>query len=172
MTRIIGGELGGRRLALPNDPRVRPTSDRVREAWMSILGPELPGSSVLDLFAGSGALGFEALSRGAAHATLVDLNPAAVNAIRENAFALGVGDRVTVRRGDAMRYVRKLAPLEFDIALADPPYTIAFAEQLVAAFREHPFARLLAVEHPATLQLEGGDTRRYGDIALSFCKAP
>lgn len=138
---------------------------------MSILGPRLPGSSVLDLFAGSGALGFEALSRGATHATMVDLNPAAVTAIRANALALGVGDRVTVRRGDAMRYIRKLPDLGFDIALADPPYSIAFAEQLVAAFRGRPFARLLAVEHPATQVLEGGDTRRYGDIALTFWEA-
>lgn len=171
MTRIIAGELGGRRLALPDDPRVRPTADRVREAWMSILGPRLSGSSVLDLFAGSGALGFEALSRGAAQATMVDLNPAAVSAIRENARALGVEERVTVRRGDAMRFIRKLPGHAFDVALADPPYTIAFAEQLVAAFRERPFARLLAVEHPATVDLAGDDVRRYGDIALTFCEA-
>lgn len=137
---------------------------------MSILGPRLPGSSVLDLFAGSGALGFEALSRGAAHATMVDLNPAAVSAIRENATALGVEDRVTVRRGDAIRYVRKLPAHAFDIALADPPYTIEYADQLVAAFRDCPFARVLAVEHPATKLIEGGDTRRYGDIALTFCE--
>ena len=172
MTRIIAGELGGRRIALPADSRVRPTADRVREAWMSILGPQLPGSSVLDLFAGSGALGFEALSRGAAHATMVDLNPEAVSTIRENARDLGVEDRVTVRRGDAMRFVRKLPVHAFDIVLADPPYTIEYAEQLVAAFRDSPFARMLSVEHPATRAIEGGDTRRYGDIALTFCEGP
>jgi 16S rRNA (guanine966-N2)-methyltransferase len=171
VTRIIAGELGGRRLALPADPRVRPTADRVREAWMSILGSRLTGSSVLDLFAGSGALGFEALSRGAAHATMVDLNPAAVRAIRENASALGVEQRLTVRRGDAMRYVRKLPVHAFDVALADPPYTVAYAEQLVDAFREQPFARLLAVEHPRTVVLQGDDVRHYGDIALTFCEA-
>jgi 16S rRNA (guanine966-N2)-methyltransferase len=170
VTRIIAGELGGRRIAVPADARVRPTADRVREAWMSILGPRLAGSSVLDLFAGSGALGFEALSRGAAHATMVDMNPAAVSAIRENARDLGVEDRVTVRRGDAMRYVRKLTLHAFDIALADPPYTIEYAGQLVAAFRDCAFARVLAVEHPATTVIEGGDTRRYGDIALTFCE--
>lgn len=170
MTRIIAGELGGRRIRLPADSRVRPTADRVREAWMSILGPRLPRASVLDLFAGSGALGFEALSRGAAQVTMVDLNPAAVSAMRENAAALGVEDRVIVRRGDAMRFVRKLPVHAFEIALADPPYTIEYAEQLVSAFRDCPFARVLAVEHPATKVIEGGDTRRYGDIALTFCE--
>jgi 16S rRNA (guanine966-N2)-methyltransferase len=172
VTRIIAGALGGRRLALPADPRVRPTADRVREAWMSILAPRIPGSAVLDLFAGSGALGFEALSRGAAHVTLVELSPAALAAIRANAEALGVSDRVTIRRGDAMRFVRRLPPAAFDLALADPPYSIPFAARLVEAFRRTPFARMLVVEHPATVELAGEETRRYGDIALTFCQAP
>ena len=166
--RIVGGVYGGRHLVVPRDARVRPTGDRVREAWMSILGDRLPGHTVLDLFAGSGALGFEALSRGAVHATMVDLNPAAIEAIRENARALGVEDRVTIRRADALRYLGKLAVHAFDLALADPPYTIEYAERLVTAFRARPFARLLAIEHPATTVLEGGDTRHYGDIALTF----
>ena len=137
---------------------------------MSILAPRLAGCSVLDLFAGSGALGFEAVSRGATHATLVDVNPAAVDAIRENASALGVEDRITVKRADAMRYIRKLPEHAFDVALADPPYTIPFAGQLIAAFKQKPFARLLAVEHPVSVVLEGGETRRYGDVALTFCE--
>ena len=70
-----------------------------------------------------------------------------------------------------MRYIRKLPEYAFDVALADPPYTIGYAEQLVAAFRDRPFARLLAVEHPATVILQGDDVRRYGDIALTFCEA-
>lgn len=172
MTRIISGELGGRRLVLPEDSRVRPTAERVREAWMSILAPRLPGSLVLDLFAGSGALGFEALSRGAARVTFGELSPAGVAAIRQNAESLGVSDRITVRRADAMRFIRRLSPGEFDIALADPPWSIPYAERLVAAFRERPFARVLAIEHPAATDLGGDETRRYGDIALTFCHAP
>ena len=172
MTRIIAGEFGGRRLSVPADVRVRPTADRVREAWMSILAGRLPGARVLDLFAGSGALGLEALSRGAAHATFVDLLPAAIATIHANAAALGVADRVTVRRGDALRFIQKLEPDAFDLALADPPYTLPFAERLIAAFRARPFARFLAVEHPASLEPAADETRRYGDIALSFCQAP
>jgi 16S rRNA (guanine966-N2)-methyltransferase len=172
VTRIIAGIFGGRRLTVPADARVRPTADRVREAWMSILGDRLLGARVLDLFAGSGAIGLEALSRGAAQATFVELAGASLVALRANIDALGVGDRVTVRRADAMRFIERLGPEAYDLVLADPPYSLPHAERLVAAFRERPFARLLAVEHPAAVALEGGDTRRYGDIALTFCEAP
>jgi 16S rRNA (guanine966-N2)-methyltransferase len=172
VTRIIAGSFGGRRLVLPADVRVRPTADRVREAWMSILADRITGARVLDLFAGSGALGLEALSRGAAHATFVELSAEAVSAIHANAHALGVSDRVTVRRGDALRFLQRLAPGAFDVALADPPYTVPFAERLAAAYQARPFARTLAVEHPASVVLSEADTRRYGDIALSFFHAP
>lgn len=138
---------------------------------MSILGSRLAGARVLDLFAGSGAIGLEALSRGAEHVTFVELGAASLDAIRANVDALGVADRVTLHRGDAMRFVERIAPGTFDLALADPPFTIPFAERLIHAFRAKPFARVLAVEHPARLQLPGEDTRRYGDIALTFCHA-
>ena len=171
MTRIIAGEFGGRRLATPGGP-VRPTADRVREAWMSILADRIGGASVLDLFAGSGALGLEALSRGAVRATLVELADKSLQTIRKNIDALGVRDRVTVRQGDALRFVARLAPRAFDLALADPPWSAPFAARLVAAFRAVPFAGLLAVEHAARDEVAGDETRRYGDIALTFCYAP
>lgn len=170
--RIVAGRYGGRRLAVPNDPRVRPTADRVREAWMSILGEALDGARVLDLFAGSGALGLEALSRGAASVTFVELSPASLRALRQNIAALGVDAMTTVHRGDALRYAERLAPHSFDVAFADPPYTTGQAEQLVALFRRAPFARILSVEHPADLALPGDDTRRYGDTALTFIYGP
>src|ERR1044071_3121765 len=135
---------------------------------MSILGDRIPEARVLDLFAGSGALGLEALSRGAAHVTFVELSAEAVTAIHANAHALGVSDRVTVRRGDALRFLQRLAPGAFDLALADPPYTVPHAERLADAFRARPFARVLAVEHPAAVLLPDSETRRYGDIALIF----
>jgi 16S rRNA (guanine966-N2)-methyltransferase len=172
VTRIIAGEFGGRRLVLPADARVRPTADRVREAWMSILGDRLHHARVLDLFAGSGALGLEALSRGAARATFVELSPASLAAVRANLEALGVAGRASVERGDAMRFIARIGPGAFDLALADPPYTVPYAERLIAAFRARPFAALLAVEHPASLAPGGDETRRYGDVALTFCHAP
>ncbi len=156
---------------MPKDARVRPTADRVREAWMSILGAELAGARVLDLFAGSGALGLEALSRGAASATFVELNPASLEALRANIAALGVGDRVQVHRGDALRFAGALESGAFDIAFADPPYSTDAADRVVALFRRQPFARILSVEHPADRPVAGDETRRYGDTAVSFCRA-
>jgi 16S rRNA (guanine966-N2)-methyltransferase len=168
----VGGEFGGRRLVVPKDSRVRPTADRVREAWMSILGSELTGARVLDLFAGSGALGLEALSRGAASVTFVELNAPSLQALRENIAALAVDDAVMVLRGDALRYVERLTAGEFDLALADPPYTTDQAERLVSHFRRQPFARILSVEHRSDQDLDGDDTRRYGDTAITFFHAP
>jgi 16S rRNA (guanine966-N2)-methyltransferase len=170
--RIVGGLYGGRRLVVPKDARVRPTADRVREAWMSILGEALHGARVLDLFAGSGALGLEALSRGAASVTFVELNPASLRALDQNVTTLGVEDAVTVHRGDSVRYAERLPEGSFDIVLADPPYTIDYATRLVMLFRRHPFGRILSVEHRSDLELAGDDTRRYGDTAITFCHAP
>jgi 16S rRNA (guanine966-N2)-methyltransferase len=169
--RIVGGEFRGRRLAVPKDDRVRPTADRVREAWMSILGDALEDARVLDLFAGSGALGLEALSRGAASATFVELAPASLEALRGNIEALGVGPRTAVHRVDALRFVQGLEAGSYDVAFADPPYTTDAADRLVAHFRQRPFARILSVEHPAERQVAGDETRRYGDTAVTFCRA-
>ena len=157
---------------MPKDARVRPTADRVREAWMSILGDELDGARVLDLFAGSGALGLEALSRGAAAVTFVELNPPSLRALQQNIASLGVEAATTVHRGDALRFVERLAGPDFDLVLADPPYTTDQAERLVAHYRRQPFGRILSVEHRSDLHLDGDDTRRYGDTAITFCHAP
>jgi 16S rRNA (guanine966-N2)-methyltransferase len=170
--RIVSGIYSGRRLVVPKDARVRPTGDRVREAWMSILGGELAGARVLDLFAGSGALGLEMLSRGAAHADFVELSPASLAALRQNIEALGAGAETTVHRGDALRFVERVPAGAFDVAVADPPYAMDAAERLVALFRRHPFASILSVEHPADRALPGDETRRYGDTALTFCRVP
>ena len=169
--RIVSGEFGGRRLVPPTDARVRPTSDRVREAWMSILAAALPGARVLDLYAGSGALGLEALSRGAATADFVELGRASLTALARNVEALGVADRVRIHRGDALRFAERLGPGTYDLAFADPPYAHDAAERLVTLFRRTPFARILSVEHRAATALAGDETRRYGDTAITFCHA-
>jgi 16S rRNA (guanine966-N2)-methyltransferase len=167
--RIVGGTFGGRRLVVPRGVRVRPTADRVREAWMSILGEAITGARVLDLYAGSGALGLEALSRGAGSADFVELHPASLDALRANIAALGVESRVRVHRGDALRFAERLPAGAYDLAFADPPYGHDAAGRLVALFRRSPFARILSVEHAAAQPLGGDDTRRYGDTALTFC---
>ena len=167
--RLIAGQFRGRRLAVPKDARVRPTADRVREAWMSILGDALDGAAVLDLFAGSGALGLEALSRGAATATFVELAASSLRALKANIATLGVESVTTVCHADALRFAARLEPHRFDVAFADPPYTADAALQMVALFRRAPFARILSVEHRADVTPPGDDTRRYGDTALTFC---
>ena len=139
---------------------------------MSIVAPSLPGARVVDLYAGSGALGLEALSRGAERVDFVELAPASLAALRANIEALDVDDTVRVHRADALRFAQRLERGAYDLALADPPYTGDAAERLVALFRRRPFARILSVEHRADLALPGDDTRRYGDTALTFCHGP
>jgi 16S rRNA (guanine966-N2)-methyltransferase len=138
---------------------------------MSILGDALLGARVLDLYAGSGALGLEALSRGAESVSFVELNPASLRALEANITSLGVADSVTVHRSDALRFVERLPDHAYDIVLADPPYTADHASRLVMHFRQHPFGRILSVEHRSDVELDGDSTRRYGDTAITFCHA-
>jgi len=170
--RVIAGAFGGRRLRTPRGRHVRPSGERLREAWFSILGPRLDGARVLDLFAGSGALGLEALSRGAVHADFVERHRAALTALQANIAALGVHTRCTVHRAEALPFAARLAAAAYDIAFADPPYSSDAAQQLVARFRLVPFATVLGVEHVARERVEGDETRRYGDAAITFCYAP
>jgi 16S rRNA (guanine966-N2)-methyltransferase len=120
--RVIGGSARGRRLVAPPGRDVRPTSDRVREALFSSIAAAVPGARVLDLFAGSGALAVEALSRGAAHAVLVERSGRAAAVARRNLGVAGVADRATVRRIDATAFCRAPTGGPFDVVLADPPY--------------------------------------------------
>ncbi len=166
--RIIAGEFKGRRLKKPSDGRVRVTPDRVREAWFSMLAPSLHRAYVLDLFAGSGALGLEALSRNARHVDFVDVSPKSVADIKTNVRALAVADRTQVLRRDALRFAMGLAESTYDVALADPPYSTDQAKQLSDIFRERSFARVLSIEHQPDLELNGDETRRYGNVAVTF----
>ena len=170
--RIIAGEFKGRRIKTPATDKVRPTADRVREAWFSILQHYIRGARVLDLFAGSGALGFEALSRGALSADFVEVHRASLAVLKANAETLKVEDRVTIHRVDGMRFAERLTPRAYDVAFADPPYAGEYAALLVALFRVTPFARVFAIEHAAAKLMPGDDTRRYGDTAVTFVYAP
>ena len=172
MIRIIAGEFKGRRLKTPTGRSVRPTADRVREAWFSILQHVVPGARVLDLFAGSGALGFEALSRGAVSVDFVEVHRASLVVLKANAETLKVEDRVTIHRVDGLRFAERLHAGAYDVAFADPPYAGDQAALLVALFRVTPFARVFAIEHAAAKLMPGDDTRRYGDTAVTFVYAP
>ncbi len=167
--RIVAGKWRGRRIKAPDDDRVRPTADRVREAWMSIVSPWIPEARVVDLFAGSGALGLEALSRGAAVADLVETGSASLRCIAENAKTLGAGEAAVVHRADALRFARGLAPHAYDIAFADPPYGQQIATRLAEAWLAVPFADILGIEHRKDEVLPGEGARRvYGDTVITI----
>jgi 16S rRNA (guanine966-N2)-methyltransferase len=168
--RIVAGELKGRRLASPprRSAAVRPTSDRVREAVFSILG-DIEGAKVLDLYCGTGALGIEAVSRGAAGATLVDTHTALA---RRNVAELALRDRCEVVRSDARTYLRR-ARRAFDLIFCDPPYRLADRLEgeldTLIGNRLAPGGRLIlegAARRPLRLNLPLLVERRYGDTLV------
>ena len=142
--RVIAGSAGGRRLTAPRGRVARPTSDRVREAMFSSLAADVPGAQVLDLFAGTGALGIEALSRGAAAATFVESNEAVVAALRTNLQTTALADRATVVRGDAAAFVRRPAEQPFSVVLCDPPYSHPLHELVALIAQLHAGGGLAA----------------------------
>jgi 16S rRNA (guanine966-N2)-methyltransferase len=169
--RIIAGEWRGRTIQAPRGLQVRPTTDRVREAWMSSLGSRITGARVLDLFAGSGALGLESLSRGAREVVFVEKERVPLQALESNVRALGAGGRCRIMRDDAFHFLEAVEGVEFDLALADPPYDMGYAAQLLTSSASNPFARELWVEHRTgeTLpSLSGLRSRRYGDTTLTI----
>lgn len=139
---------------------------------MSIVHLDLPDARVLDLFAGSGALGLEAISRGARSADFIEAGPRSLDVLRRNIAALGAGERARVIRADALRFVRTLEPHSYDIAFADPPFASEGAAELARLWHERPFARILGLEHPAGVALPaGGEVRRYGTVAVTFYRS-
>lgn len=182
--RLTGGELRGRKLAVPQGRSVRPTADRVREALFNVLAHaawasslELVGCQVVDVFAGSGALGFEALSRGAEHAIFLERDRVAREAIRANAEQLGVAARISVRDRGAARPGLAAAPCQ--LAFLDPPYRHDLAGAALAALRVNGWfaaAALAVVELAANEAFKpppgfvSVDERRYGATRLVFLR--
>ena len=181
--RVIAGQLGGRTIRAPAGLRTRPTTDRVREALFSVLG-DVAGCNVLDLYAGSGALGIEALSRGAARATFVETWSGAAQVLARNLAELGLTDRSTLLRLPVERASTRLVGLgPFDLVLCDPPWSALedvkkTLAQLLVPDLFSSTARLV-VEHPADepfslpsmptgSRLELERTRHWGDTAVSI----
>ena len=179
--RIIGGELRGRRLVAPRGRHLRPTAERVREALFDVLehglGREagLDGGRIVDVFAGVGALGFEALSRGAAHACFVERGAEALAHIRRNAERLGLAERITLVRRDAIRIGPAAAPCA--CAFLDPPYRSGLATPALARLAAGGWLEdgaVAVIEHAASEALTPPerftvlDTRRYGATVLVF----
>lgn len=182
--RITGGEARGRILRVPRSPGVRPTPERVREAIFSKLAPWLPGARVVDLFAGSGALGLEALSRGAASVVFVEQDPGSAALLAGNARALGYGDRVHIRREDVFRAIPNTIAQAggrsgADLVFADPPYERCLAARVVQEVApylepgawlvlEHSVREAVPEEVPEVPGFRRVDQRRYGDTVVSY----
>jgi 16S rRNA (guanine(966)-N(2))-methyltransferase RsmD len=176
--RIVAGAFRGRRLNSPKSDRIRPTTDRTREALFSIIASRISGARVLDLFAGTGALGLEALSRGASHAVFVDQSAEAIRLLRANIALCGVEDRTRVLTGQVSQVLYHLSKKEeaFDLVFMDPPYSTGWIEKTIPLLGElaHP-ETLIVAEHHRKDQVapEIGEwlkvkERRYGDSVISF----
>ena len=180
--RIVAGEARGRRIRCIDEPGLRPTPDRVREALFSVLGA-LAGCAVLDLFAGTGALAVEALSRGASRAVLIESNPKVVDLIRQNVAALDMTDRTDVVRGRLPACLERVDPSwgPFDVVLIDAPYDTELGHETL---EDPALARLISPDAVIALEHEEGrDTpeatgglvrtgvRTYGSTALSLYSA-
>jgi 16S rRNA (guanine966-N2)-methyltransferase len=170
--RILRGRFAGTDLVSPGG-RVRPTTEEARDAWLTALEGDLPGARVLDLFAGTGALGLEALSRGAGSVDFVESGPSALHALRANLARLRASDSTRVFVRDALAFVGGLKEGAYDIAFADPPYTSKLSERILEAWRVKPFARVLGLEHAAEVVLPGRAVlrRRVGEGAFTIFRA-
>ncbi len=178
--RVIAGEAKGRRLRTAPSKKVRPSGDRLKEALFATLGAGIEKKTVLDLFAGSGALGIEALSRGAAHATFVESYHEAASMIRANLQATGLEDRATVVRSTVEQFLSSPTSRPFDVVFMDPPYATGVPSRLLDAMASGGLVHgdsLVVVEMssraekgllPSRYRL--ADERRYGDSTLLYLK--
>jgi 16S rRNA (guanine966-N2)-methyltransferase len=167
--RIVKGKFAGRHLTSPADKRVRPTKEGVRDALLTLLEPELKGARVLDLFAGTGALGLEAISRGAMYADFVEFRPGSLHALRANVAALHLLEKTRIFTKDAVPWTARLEADRYDIAFVDPPYESKVLDRILEMWRATPFARTLAVEHAVGHELKGAAMKKeIGDCMISI----
>jgi 16S rRNA (guanine966-N2)-methyltransferase len=167
--RIVAGKFAGRALTSPQDQRVRPTAEPVRAGLLDLLAPDLSGARILDLFAGTGALGLEAISRGAHRADFVELRPDSLHALRANVALLRLRERTRIFKRDALPFAAALPADSYDVAFADPPYNSRMLDRLIDNWRATHFARVLAVEHARGHVLPAGaNTRTYDDSVITI----
>ena len=166
--RVVRGKFAGRDLVSPG-ARVRSTSEAVRDHWLTALVEHLEGARVLDLFAGSGALGIEALSRGAASADFVENGPASLHALKANVAAFHMKSRTRVFKRDAIPFVEGLEADTYTIAFADPPYGSRKLDRVVAQWLDVRFSRVLSVEHLEDHEVQArGATHAVGQTRITI----
>jgi 16S rRNA (guanine966-N2)-methyltransferase len=172
--RIVGGRWKGTNLRGPSDRRVRPTAEAVRAALLDRLAPELAGARVLDLFAGSGALGLEALSRGAAACDFVETRESSLSALRSNIIACRSRERTRVFVRDALPYAAMLTVGAYHVAFCDPPYESRMLDRVIDHWMASHFALVLACEHARTHDglPPGDDVLALDDTVVTLYRAP
>jgi 16S rRNA (guanine966-N2)-methyltransferase len=168
--RIVAGKLRGKELLGPSDFRVRPTAEHVRGATLDALAADLADARVLDLFAGTGALGLEALSRGAKSVDFVETRPSSLHALKANIISLRVKEKTRTFKKDAVLFAAALTtPDHYGIAFADPPYESRQLDRVIKSWMEHGFAKVLVAEHAATHKIpEGVQTMVFEDSAVTI----
>jgi 16S rRNA (guanine966-N2)-methyltransferase len=170
--RIVSGKFAERDLTSPNDFRVRPTAEHVRAALLDLLAADVKNARVLDLFAGTGALGLEAVSRGALSADFVETRPSSLHALRANIARLRLRDRTRVFKRDALPFAAALEPQAYDITFVDPPYGSRMLDRVLDCWRDRRFSGILAVEHARDHDLPRGSQRRtFDDTAVTIYRA-
>jgi 16S rRNA (guanine966-N2)-methyltransferase len=171
--RIVAGKFAGRNLVSPQGSRVRPTAETVRVAMMDILRDDIPKARILDLFAGTGALGLEAISRGAAYADFVEFRPDSLHSLKANIAALRLLKNTRIYKKDALPFAAALDADKYDITFADPPYGSRMLDRVIDSWKERRFSRILAVEHAADHKLPRGDVHRvFEDTAITLYHNP
>ncbi len=171
--RVLAGKFAGRDLMSPGQGRVRPTAEHVRAAMLDAVAADLPRATVLDLFAGTGALGLEAMSRGATSVDFVEFGPSALHALKANIARLRLLKRTRVFKKDALPFAAALPAGRYDLAFADPPYDSRQLNRLIDSWLAVPFARILVAEHSRDHVLPpGGALRLLGDSAYTIYRAP
>lgn len=170
--RIVGGTFKDRDLTSPNDFRVRPTAEHVRAGLLDLLRADLANARVLDLFAGTGALGLEAISRGALSADFIETRPASLHALKANIASLRLRDRTRVFKRDAIQFADALSESSYDLAFADPPYGSKMLNRVVDIWLATKFSPILALEHERGHELPGRAQRKsFEDTTISIYRA-
>jgi 16S rRNA (guanine966-N2)-methyltransferase len=165
--RILSGKWSGTPLTSPSG-RVRPTAEEIRDVWMRELAPDLEGARLLELYAGSGALGLEALSRGAASCDFVENNPSALHALKANVVKTRATRETRIFKRDALHFIDSVEDGRYDLVIADPPYQSRQLDRLVERWLDSPFSRILSVEHATDHVLPGrGHRIRVGETTVT-----
>ena len=165
--RVLEGRWAGRKLNSPGG-KVRPTSEELRALWLDLFADRLQDARVIDLFAGTGAVGIEAVSRGARSCDFVENGAAALHSLKANVAALRMGKSARIFKRDAIQFVARIDKPAYVIAFADPPYGSRQLDRLIGDWMKQPFSQVLSVEHPLDHPLEHqGRTSRLGDSGIT-----